>query len=180
MEGHSSRHLVGLSNPMPPLLPQAANLETVEVAVTLDLGIPNVLELMSTACLFPESMLLFFTRFSCICQCLHQPFLTCFLNTSLRVSVFSTSSTWQQGLGMGTGLGWEQTPACSAQRKRKQRTWRAPGGLFLAAPVACMSCLVSMVRWGHGVGTAVHRECGHVRRLQGQPAISWPQPLCCG
>jgi hypothetical protein len=26
-------------------------------------------------------------------------------------------------------LGWEQTPECSAQRKRKQRTWRAGGGL---------------------------------------------------
>ena len=43
-------------------------------------------------------------------------------------------------------------------------------GSPLVAPVACMSCLLSM-RWGHGAGTALHRDCGHTRRIEGK-AIS--------
>jgi len=156
------------------LLPQAPNLETVEVAVavTLDLGIPNVLELMSTACLFPESMLLFFTRFSCICQCLPQPFLTCFLNTRFCFLYFIHLAT----------RAWDGNRHLNAVHKGNANSEH--GGLavgcLLLVQVACMSCLVSMQWWGRGAGTAVHRECGHVRRLQGQPATSWPQPLCCG
>ncbi len=49
-------------------------------------------------------------------------------------------------------------------------------GCSLVAPVACMSCLLSMVRWGHGAGTAVHRDCGHTWRIEGNSkATSSPQ-----
>ena len=51
----------------------------------------------------------------------------------------------------------------------------ARGGLMmdcsLVAPVACMSCLLSIARWGHGAGTALHRDCGHTWRIEGK-AIS--------
>ena len=50
------------------------------------------------------------------------------------------------------------------------------GGLMmdcsLVAPVACMSCLLSMVRWGHGAGTALHRDCGHTWRIEGKATSS--------
>ena len=49
------------------------------------------------------------------------------------------------------------------------------GGLVMDCPlvvrVAWMYWLVSMVQWGHGAGTALHRDCGHTWRIEGK-AIS--------
>jgi hypothetical protein len=45
-------------------------------------------------------------------------------------------------------------------------------GCPLVAPVACMLCLLSMVQWGHGAGTAVYRDCGHTWRIVGTATSS--------
>ena len=49
-------------------------------------------------------------------------------------------------------------------------------GCSLVAPVAWMSCLVSMVRWGHGAGTGLHRDCGHAFRVS-QPSLAAATPV---
>ena len=47
-----------------------------------------------------------------------------------------------------------------------------------------MSCPVSMQWRGHGVGTAVHRECGHTWCLHRQAIVTVvplvPLTTCCG
>ena len=66
----------------------------------------------------------------------------------------------------------EATPV---QLRTRCGPWWA--GNPLVAPVACMLCLVSMVQWGHGAGTALHRDCGHTWRIEGKATSSPQVPL---